>query len=468
MPTPSDSAGQETNRYLVLCVVCLGSCLSPLSVAAVNVAIPSLASALQANAVLVSWLPTVFLLSNVALMLPFSKLADNYGRKRIYAIGLATNASASLGAFLSPSIEWILFFRLIQGAGSAMIFGTGMAIITSVFHARERGLPLGLNTASVYIGLTIAPALGGLVTQSFGWRAVFLLPVPFALMLLAVIYLFLRTDWRRDQHSSFDWVGAVIFAAWTVVLVIGLTRLPSWQGVVMLIIAAMLLLTFIRQQSRSPEPLIRVQLFTESRLYSFSLASASLMYAATFPLNFLLSLYLQYIRGLSPLESGQVLLVQAFTMAMLAPFAGKFSDHVQPRIISTLGCISVAAGFMMLSQLSFNTDTFYVSASLVFVGMGFGLFSAPNHNAIMSSVPADDVGVAAATISLSRVSGNLIGISLINLLVHLMLGDNQITAELYPILLTTIRYAVTLAMVFVFLATTLSASRGRIPGEHDT
>lgn len=461
MQTPGDTAAETTNRYLVLCVVCLGSCLSPLSMAAVNVAIPSLANALQADAVVVSWLPTAFLLSNVALMLPFGKLADNYGRKRVYALGLATNACGSLGAFFSPSIEWILLFRFVQGAGSAMIFGTSMAIITSVFPARERGLPLGLNTASVYIGLTVAPLLGGLMTETFGWRSVFLLPVPFAAVLVAVIYFFLPTDWRNEQRTSFDWTGAFIFACWTLSLVVGLTGLPDRLNVGLLVLSFLLLAVFIKHQSTSPQPLIRIQLFTESRFFSLSLASASLMYAATYPLNFVLSLYLQYIRGLSPLESGQVIMVQAIAMALLAPFAGKISESVQPRIISTAGCVCVATGFITLSQLGFDTSTAYVSTSLFCIGIGFAMFSAPNNNAVMSSVHRNEVGVAAATLSLARVSGNLIGISLINLLVHLILGDARIVAELYPELLSTLRYALTLASVFVVLATLLSASRGR-------
>ena len=186
------------------------------------------------------------------------------------------------------------------------------------------------------------------------------------------------------------------------------------------------------------------------------------MYGATYPLNFVLSLYLQYIRGLSPLESGQLIMVQAFAMALLAPIAGKLSDRIQPRIISTVGCTSVAIGFFMLCQLGFDTPASYVSTSLFFIGIGFGLFSAPNHNAVMSSVPGDEVGVASATISLARVCGNLVGISLINLLVHRLLGNNQITPELYDQLLVMIRYAMILASIFVVMAVLLSGSRGTI------
>ena len=463
MQSRGNPTTEQTNRNLVLCVVCLGSFLSPLSMAAVSIAIPSMADELRADAILVSWLPTVFLLSNVALMLPFGKLADNYGRKRIYALGLATNALGSLGAFFAPSIEWILFFRFIQGAASAMIFGTALAIITSVFPARARGLPLGLNTASVYIGLTAAPLIGGYATEVFGWRSVFLLPIPFATVLLTLIHFAVHSEWRAQKHSKFDWAGTCIFAAWSGSLVVGLAGLPDWPNIVLLALSFALLLLFVKHQDSTTEPLIRIGLFKESRLFSFSLASASMMYGATFPIIFVLSLYLQYIRGLSPFESGQVIMVQSVAMAILAPLSGKLSDRIQPRFIATLGCISVGAGFAMLTQLDHATTTDYVSASVVLIGIGFGLFSAPNHNAVMSSVPQSEVGVASASISLARVSGNLVGISGVNLLVHILLGDTLITPERYPELLDVVKYSMAIGCACVMGAIILSASRGRTP-----
>ena len=196
-------------------------------------------------------------------------------------------------------------------------------------------------------------------------------------------------------------------------------------------------------------------------MFAFSLASSSFMYAANYPLIFLLSLYLQYVRGLTPLESGQLMLLQALAMALLAPFAGRFSDKWQPRLISTAGCVIIALGFAILSQLDYHTPTNHIGGALLLIGIGFGFFSAPNNNAIMSSVHQDEVGVAAASTSLARVCGNLVGISLINLLVQVMMGNNQITEALYPQLLTTIRYALGLALFFVLLAVLCSSLRGK-------
>ncbi|MEJ2445958.1 MAG: MFS transporter [Exilibacterium sp.] len=460
----SSTTTERTTQRLALFVVCMGSFLSPLNLSAVNVAVPSMASALQADAVLVSWMPTAFLLSNVALMLPAGKLADNFGRKRLYVLGLIISSCASLGAFFANSIEWVLFFRLIQGGGSAMYFGTGLAILTSVFPADKRGLPLGVNVTSVYIGLSVAPALGGLMTETFGWRSVFLLPIPLAALLVGVILYCLKGEWRKDTYSPFDWTGAVIFAGWTLALVVGLAGLPRWPNVLILLLALGLFALFIWHQSRHSEPLIRVQLFRGNRPFSFSLASSSLMYASNYPLAFLLSLYLQYVRGLSPLDAGRVILVQAVAMALLAPFAGKLSDRIEPRVISTAGCLAVATGFALLSQLGFDTSPGYIGFALFFIGMGFGLFSSPNHNAVMSSVSPTEVGVAAATINLARVSGNLVGISLVNLLVHHYLGDRQITPDQHGSLLSMVNVALRLAFGIVVVAVLLSAWRGRIRG----
>jgi EmrB/QacA subfamily drug resistance transporter len=459
------TAGASPDRNLVVAIICLGSFLSPMSMASFTVAIPAMAAELRADAVSVSLLPTVFLLSSVALMLPCAKLADNLGRKRVYTLGIALNACASLAAFAAPDVEWILLLRFIQGAGSAMIFSTSLAIITAVFPASERGLPMGLNTAAVYLGLTVAPALGGLITDSFGWRAVFLLPVPFSAMLLAVISSRMPGEWRHERYSPFDWTGAIIFASWSVALVVGLTGLPAWPGVLALLLSLCLFALFIWQQSHHGEPLIRVQLFRENRVFSFSLATAWLMYASTYSLTFLLSLYLQYVRGLTALEAGQVILVQAIAMAMLAPVAGRLSDSVQPRILCTLGCLCCAAGFALLSRVDFDTPTSYIVTSQFIMGIGFGLFSTPNNNAVMSAVHSRDIGVASATVNLARVSGNLVGISLVNLLVQQLLGDRAIEADHYPALLTTVNVAMTFSLGLALVASVVSASRGR-PATH--
>lgn len=432
-----------------------------MGMAAVNVAIPTLAEDLQANANKVSWLPTLYILSNVALMLPFGKLADNYGRKRVYVWGLALNAIASFMCAIANSIDAILFWRLVQGAAGAMIFSTGIAIISAVTPSNKRGTALGIVASCVYIGLTLAPAVGGWLTELLGWRSVFYFQIPLVIALLVFIKMKLPGEWKNQHHSRFDWIGSAIFVAFSCTLVYGMSILPSWKGWALLALSFMCLAAFIVHQSKDKQPLIRVQMFLESRVFSLSLSTSFLMYGSNFAILFLLSLYLQYIKGYSPSYAGQILLIQALCMALIAPIAGKLSDAFQPRIIATTGCFIVGIGFIVMNQIDASSSATYIGVSLALIGTGFGLFSTPNNNAIMGSVNEHEVGVASASMNLSRTIGNLVGMSLVNLMMHYYIGDAKLSAGQNSALMQTISLALVMSLSFVLVACVLSALRGK-------
>jgi EmrB/QacA subfamily drug resistance transporter len=462
----SESATEKSAvAKFALIIVCLGSIIGPIGMASVNIAIPDLAADLYANAKMVSWLPTLFILSSVIFMLPASKLADNYGRKKIYAYGLALNAFSSFMCGLGTSIEWVLFWRFVQGAGAAMIFSTGVAIITSVTPSHKRGAALGIAAACIYVGLTVAPAVGGWLTELWGWRSVFLFQVPIVIALLILIKMRLKGEWKNDEKTRYDWWGTCIFAVFSATLVYGLSILPHIFGMVLLVVSAISLALFILHQSRSRRPLIRVQMFRESRVFSMSLTTSLLMYASNFPLLFLMSLYLQFVKGLSPSHAGQVILVQALSMAVIAPFSGKLADKFQPRLVATLGCVIVACGLLVLSLMNTQTSVTYITSSLLLIGLGFGLFSTPNNNAIMGGVKRHEVGAASASMNLSRTLGNLFGMSLVNLMVHYYLGDAQFTQEQNPALIQTVEMALNMSLAFVVIACLMSAFRGRSRAE---
>ncbi|MFT7317535.1 MFS transporter [Pseudoalteromonas distincta] len=446
---------------IALIIVCSGSIIGPLGMAGVNIAIPNLAEDLQASAKMIGWMPTLYLLSSVIFMLPCGKIADNYGRKRVYAFGLGLNALASLMCAIASSIEWVLFWRFVQGAAGAMIFGIGVAIITSITPNNKRGMALGTSAACVYIGLSAAPAIGGWLTEIWGWRAVFYSQIPLVLLLLLAIRLFLHGEWKNDKKSSFDWWGTALFSLFAICLVLGLSDLPTMTGWGLTLLSVISLGLFIIHQSKSRRPLIRVQMFSESRVFSLSLSTSFLMYASNFSLAFLLSLYLQYIKGLSPSHAGQIVLLQAVSMAIMAPLSGKLSDKIQPRIIATFGCIIVMVSFFLLSLLSMDSSITYISGSLLLLGIGFGLFSTPNNNAIMGAVDKNELGVASSSMNLSRTIGNLFGMSLVNLIVHYYLGDSTFSAQHSHALMSTISLAFNVSLGFVILASCISAFRGK-------
>jgi MFS family permease len=287
------------------------------------------------------------------------------------------------------------------------------------------------------------------------------MPAPIALILVTLIAIFVKGDWRKEQQVPFDWQGAVIFGTGTTVFVIALTELPQWNHVLMLLASLMLMSLFIWHQSTIDQPLIRWQMFTQSRLYSCSLAAAFFMYASLYPLVFLLSLYLQYIHQLSPSDTGKIILMQGVAMAILAPLSGRLSDSIQPRKIATLGCLVVASGFLMLAQLDMTTTPFYIGSSFFLIGIGMGLFTSPNNNAVLSAVNNKDLGVATATMNLARVMGNVIGMSVVNLLINTHLGDKQIIPQHYSALETTISAAIMISLVYVVVGTVMSALRGK-------
>lgn len=449
-------------RAVALVVVCLGSALNPLMLSSVSVAIPALAADLSATAEQISWLPTAFMLATAVLIVPFGRLSDMYGRKRIYLAGLSAMVVGGLVAGLAPSMEVLLIGRVLQGGASAMIFGTGMAILTAIFPPTRLGFALGAAASCVYIGLTAGPWFGGFVTDWLGWRMVFFLQVPVYVAVIGMTLFFLKGEWRSSEVRRFDARGAVTYATWMILLVIGLTELPSLHGVVALALGIALLVWFWRDQSVRAHPLVRVQAVRANHVFSCSLAASLFTYAATFPMLFLLSLYLQYIAGLSPRAAGGVLLVQALTTAIAVPFSGRAADAFQPRNIATAGCVLICLGALWLQQIGFGTPLTVVVVGQVLMGLGLALFGTPNNSAAMRSLKSANLGMAAALVNLARTLGNMLGMGLVMVAIALFIGPEEITPEHHPGLVNTVHVSLTLSALFAAIAAWFSWVRGEV------
>lgn len=433
-------------RLTALLVVCIGSFLTPLSLSAALVAIPAIAADLHADAIYVSWIPATFLISNLVALLPAGRAADIYGRKKVYLIGNVIFLFGSIFAGLSNSIEMLLVFRVVQGVGAAMFFGSGMAIISSVYQDGGRGAALGWVVASVYLGLSAGPVIGGYVTDHFGWHSVFFMLVPLVVLGMIMIKLKLKGEWLSPERQRLDWVGAGLFSLWIVSLFIGLTNLPKLTSLVALPISAVLLYLFVSHCNRVPQPLIKLKVVWENKNISYAIIASIFMYASSYGLQFLLGLYLQYNRGLSPTEAGKMLLVQALTMAILAPISGRLSDRYPPNTIAAVGCLLVATSFVIVLQLDNESSMNVVIVALGFLGLGFGLFSTPNNNGALGNVPPASLGIASALMNLSRMIGQLMGTALVTLLMSLYIGNNKIDASHYDSLLSVLMWVTTVSL----------------------
>jgi EmrB/QacA subfamily drug resistance transporter len=461
MTAAQDSPYQSASvRWLTLISICVATFLMPLNMSSVNVALPAIAADLNADAVLVSWIPTMNLLGAIALQLPAGRIADMIGRKRVFLSGLLLFTLSSVAVIFIETIGWLLLVRLLQGIAGAMIFGTGMAIVSQVFANHGRGMALGLTSTSVYLGLTCGPPIGGWLTEWWDWHAVFLAPLPLAIICALLVWRHVR-ETERQADERLDWIGSLLFIVASSLFFVGLAELPTVNGGVLAFCGLLLLAGFVYQQEHSPYPLIRLRRMVQNKLFFRSIQACFFMYAANYPLQFLLSLYLQYIRGLSPAEAGQLMLLQAMMMALLAPIAGRLSDRFDPRIPATLGCLMFASGFLILALLDQDSGNLHVAIALLVMGSGFGLFSSPNNNGALSAVPTEKLSIGSSLLNISRTLGNMMGMAVVVFLFNIMIGNEKITPEQYPALMSLLKLAFALCCGYALMAGWRSWSRGK-------
>ena len=310
---------EQTLQRTALVVVCLGAFITPLMLSAVNVAIPTIAQGLQMDAITASWVPLAYLLSSTVFLLPFGRLGDMYGRKKMFLSGLTTVTIASILASVAQSALLLILCRVLQGMGAAMLFGTGIAILSSVFPPEKRGEVLGLSVSCVYLGLTCGPFAGGWVTQQFGWRSVFIFHVPAVILVIVVGLVNLKGEWRGPAGQKFDFPGAIIYGASIIALMYGFSVLPSPSGVILIMVSGIGLFTFFRYEKNLEHPLFNVNLFSNNQVLTYSCMAALIMYSSTFSITFLMSLYLQNIRGFAPQVAGLIMISQPLVMTLFSP-----------------------------------------------------------------------------------------------------------------------------------------------------
>ena len=445
-----------------LLVTTLDSFLTPMMGSAVAVALPSIARDFAMNAVQMGWVASAYLLAAAAFLLPCGRLADIHGRIKVFTIGTLLFGAASLLAGLAPHAGIFLFARVLQGMGGAMIFGTSVAILTSVFPPQRRGWVLGINVAATYSGLSMGPFIGGLLTQSFGWRSVFLINVPLGLLVLAAIWLKMRREWAECRGETFDWKGSLGYSLMLVAFMLGFTWLPGWRGAVMLLLAVAAFPLFIRWETRSAHPIFQARLVRGNTVFAFSNLAALVNYSATFAISFLLSLYLQYIKGFTPRTAGLVLIAQPVVMALFSPLAGRLSDRLEPRVVASLGMGICSVGLFAFTWLGKASGLGFIVAALVLVGFGFALFSSPNTNAIMGSVEKKYYGVAASTLGTMRIVGQMLSMGIATLVFSVIIGKVRIVPANFPLFLASMRVSFVIFFVLCGCGVFFSLARGRV------
>jgi EmrB/QacA subfamily drug resistance transporter len=414
----------KTSKRVALTVATFGAFMTPFDGSVVTLALPSIGRELGGDVVSLGWVATAYVLGLTICVIPFGRLADIRGRGRIYALGVGLFTLASALCGMAPSLNILIATRFVQGVAAAMMAGNSIALLTSVFPADERGKVLGINTGTVYIGLSVGPSLGGFLVEHFGWRSVFYVNVPIGAVVVLLALFKLQRDKVDGKAERLDPIGIVTYGLALCMIVLGLTLSESHVSALsrtLLISGVAALALFIFFETRVASPLLDIRLFKNTP-FAFSTLTALLNYSSVFGVSFILSLYLQLVSGFDAAQAGLIMLVQPIMMAFFSPLGGRLSDRVEPRIVSSIGMSIVAVSIFSLSLLDAASPWWDIALRLMVLGIGYAFFSSPNTNATMSAVDRRQYGIAAAILSTMRFTGQAISLAVCTSVLSANLG----------------------------------------------
>jgi EmrB/QacA subfamily drug resistance transporter len=450
------------DKKAALLVSTAASFMTPFMASTVNIALPSIGRAFVMDAIALSWVATAYLLAAAMFLVPFGRLADIYGRKRIFIYGVVAYTVVSLLSAAAPTGTFLILLRGLQGVAGAMIFGTGVAILTSVYPVSERGRVLGINVAAVYVGLSLGPFAGGFLTQHLGWRSVFVANALLGGFIIPLVLWRLRGEWAEARGERFDIPGSILYSISLIVIMYGFSTLPAIQGMWTILVGVSALVAFVLWELRVKNPLLDISLFRHNTVFAFSNMAALINYSATSAVTFLLSIYLQYIKGLNPQTAGFILISQPVVMALFSPLAGRLSDRIEPRVVASLGMTFIVIGLALFAFFGGETSLLMVTINLVLLGFGFALFSSPNTNAVMSAVEKRWYGVAAATLATMRLTGQMLSMGIVMLIIAVTMGRVAITPEYYPEFLKGMKASFIIFSALCVVGIFASLARGKV------
>jgi len=429
------------NKKSVLLIVALSSFLSPFINSSITVAIPSIGNEFAIDAVLLSWVATSYLLAAAVFLVPFGRIADIFGRKRVFTYGILIYTISSFVSAVSASATLLFSFRILQGIGNAMVFATGLAILTSVFPVDERGRALGINGFVISLGSSLGPFLGGFLTHHFGWRSIFFMNVPIGSIIILLIFWKLKGEWTEAKGERFDFTGSIIYGIMLIAIMYGFSLLPAMSGVWLILVGVLGILAFVRWEIKEENPILDINLFRNNIGFAFSNLAALIFFSATWSVSFLLSLYLQYIKSYSPQNVGLILMSQSIAQTLFSPFAGRLTDKIEPKMVASVGMGLTIIGLFTLTFLNEKSTLEFIIASLILLGFGHVLFSISNIHTVMSSVETRYYGVASGTRGTMRLIGQMLSMGIVMTILTMYIGRVQITPKYYSLFTKSVKAA---------------------------
>lgn len=407
------------------------SFLVPFMMSAVAIAMPVIQTEFSATAVELSWIVGSYILTLAAILLPVGRLSDIIGHKRTFVWGTGAFMCSSLCASLAWSAPALIVLRISQGIGASMILSTGVAIVTESYPLQERGRAMGILVACVYLGLSVGPLVGGFMTDLAGWRSIFFLCL-FPGILGWVLARRIRGEWCPAREERFDLPGGLFYALFVICCVGGLTGLSRPErGWPLLAGAALAGTLFFLRSRRAPQPIVELALF-RNRTFTLSSLATMINYSGTAALGFLLSLYLQVVKGFSPMQAGMVMVIQPVVQTVLSPLAGILADRIDAAKLASLGMGICGAGLWLLREVRTDTPLWSIGAVLCLMGLGFALFASPNMMVIMGSVEPKHYSIASSLIATMRTFGMSLSIGVTGVVFDFLLHGQPVSVNTIP------------------------------------
>ena len=422
----------KKNLLLFICTVL--SFFTVFAVNAVTIVIPSIATEFHMSNIVQNWVTIIFLLVVAVLSVPAGQISAKYGLKKVTIISVVLFIIISIANVLVTSQEQFLACRLILGIALSFINVTSMAMIVNAFPPEERGKALGINITGVYVGLSLSPVIGGILNYNLGWRSVVLFGVPFLFVILALLLTRIDDEWSSFENLPLDLKGSFAYGIGMVLFMYGFTILNTQLGVILTVLGVMILLIFAWIELKQKYPVFDIRFFKNHKFLSANFASLC-AYLATYAVTTILNYHLQYIKGFDSQTAGMILLVAPLCQVILAPIAGRLSDRFVPQILAAIGMTLGTLSLFLFSFLDSATSIEFLFVAMILYGIGFGLFSPPNTNVIMGSVPPKDTSVASAAVATMRTVGQAMSMGILTLVFAFVMGDVPIIQQYYPLLI---------------------------------
>lgn len=440
---------ERKNLLLLICTVL--SFFTVFAVNAVTIVIPTIAAEYHMSNIMQNWITIIFLLVVAVLSVPAGQITGKYGLRKVTILSTILFIIISIVNVLVTSQEQFLACRLILGIALAFINVTSMAMIVSAFPPEERGTALGINITGVYIGLSLSPVLGGILNYNLGWRSVVLFGVPFLFVILALLLTTIKDEWITFEGIPIDIKGALSYGVGMALFMYGFTILNTRMGMILTVLGVIILIVFAVIEMRQDHPVFDIRFFKNHKFLSANFASLC-AYLATYAVTTILNYHLQYIKGFDSQTAGLILLVAPLCQVVLAPIAGRLSDRFVPQILAAIGMALGTISLFLFSSLDSATSMTFLVAAMIIYGVGFGLFSPPNTNVIMGSVPPNDTSIASASVATMRTVGQAMSMGILTLVFAFIMGDVPIIEQYYPLLIQSCQITCIICVVLCILS----------------